>query len=60
MVHFQTKNYNSEIFWRALKYKMFVYVFYGRWENLKAIWYTLCQFGNFVVIWYIFTRLGKL
>jgi hypothetical protein len=35
-------------------------IFYGRLEHFKVIWYILWPFGNVVVIWYIFPRLGIL
>jgi hypothetical protein len=57
MVCFQTKNPNLGKFWRALVWKMFMY--------LKAIWKILRIFGifcdnlaNFVFIWYIFSGFG--
>jgi hypothetical protein len=35
-------------------------IFYGHLEYLTVIWYILWPFGNFVVIWHIFPRFGKL
>jgi hypothetical protein len=29
-------------------------------EYIMPIWYTLCSFVSFAVIWYIFTRFGIL
>jgi uncharacterized membrane protein YkvI len=50
MVCFQTKNPNLGKFWRALEWKMVV--------CFMVIWYILWQFGNVVVIWYIFPCFG--
>jgi hypothetical protein len=52
MVCFKTKNPNLGKFWRALEWKMLVYV--------MAIWYILLPFGNGVEIWCIFPRFGIL
>jgi hypothetical protein len=52
MVCFQTKNPSLGKFWRALEWKMLVY--------FTAIWHILGPFGNVVVIWYMFPRLGIL
>jgi hypothetical protein len=41
-----------------LEKKMYV-IFYGHLEYFKAIWYIVCPVSNFVVVWYIFKRLGK-
>jgi hypothetical protein len=38
MVYFQTKNPNLGKFWRALEWKMLVYVFYDHLEYFTAIW----------------------
>jgi hypothetical protein len=35
-------------------------IFYGLFEYFMVIWYILWPFGNAVVIWYIFPRLGIL
>jgi hypothetical protein len=35
-------------------------IFYAHWEYITDIWYTLWSFGNFVVTWYIFPRVGIL
>jgi hypothetical protein len=40
--------------------EMLVYFTYGHLEYFTVIWYTLWPFGNVVVIWYIFPRLGML
>jgi hypothetical protein len=45
-------------FWRA--FKNYIGVFYGHLEYFKATWYILCPFANFLVILYIFARLGQL
>jgi hypothetical protein len=34
--------------------------FYGHLKHFTAIWYTLCSFGNIVIIWYSFHRFGIL
>jgi hypothetical protein len=47
MVYFQTKNLNLVKFWRAFEWKMLLY--------FMPIWSILWSFGNFVVIWYIFS-----
>jgi hypothetical protein len=59
MVSFQTKNPTLGEFWRALDWKLLLY--------LMAIWNMLPPFGIFydhlvllVFIWYIFSRFGKL
>jgi hypothetical protein len=56
-VHFQTKNRNLGIFWKALPWKMFVF----SWPF--CLFYCKMVIGNlvhFVVIWYIFPRFGML
>jgi hypothetical protein len=35
-------------------------LFYGHLVYLTAIWYILWPLGIFLVIWYIFPRMGKL
>jgi hypothetical protein len=35
-------------------------LFYGRLEYFTVTWYILWPLGNVVVIWYIFSRFGKL
>jgi hypothetical protein len=35
-------------------------IFYGHLEYFTVVWYILWPFGNVVVIWYIFPRLGIL
>jgi hypothetical protein len=57
MVSFQTKNPNLGKFWKALDWKMLIY--------LMAIWNILQTFGifyghlvHFVFIWYIFPGFG--
>jgi hypothetical protein len=35
-------------------------IFDAHFEYVTAIWYILCLFDNFVVIWYIFPRFGIL
>jgi hypothetical protein len=35
-------------------------IFYGHLKYSTVIWYILWPFDNVVVIWYIFTRFGKL
>jgi hypothetical protein len=58
MVCFQTKNPNSGTFWRALEWKMLVY-FMVFWNILRSFGtYILWPFGNVVVIWYTFPRIG--
>jgi hypothetical protein len=59
MVCFQTKNPNLGILWRALDWKMFIYV--------MAIWNILWSLGifydhlvHFVFIWYIFSGIGTM
>jgi hypothetical protein len=60
MAYFHAKNPNLSIFWRALEWKMWVYI---------VIWNIVQPFGthtfvlsghfvNFVVIWYIFHLFG--
>jgi hypothetical protein len=31
-------------------------LFYGNWEDRKAVWYTLWPYDNMLVIWFIFPR----
>jgi hypothetical protein len=50
MVYFHTKNPAMGKFWRALEWKRLVYS--------MAVWNILRPFGNFVSIWYIFSRFG--
>jgi hypothetical protein len=50
MVYSQTKNANLGKFWRALDWKMLIYV--------MAIWNLLQTFVYFMTIWYILCSLG--
>jgi hypothetical protein len=45
MVNFQSKNPNLGQFWRALEWKMLVYLFNDHLEYFTAIWYNLRPFG---------------
>jgi hypothetical protein len=52
MVYFHTNNTNLGIFWKAFELKMSV--------HFTVTLYILLQFGNFVVICYIFPQFGLL
>jgi hypothetical protein len=60
MVFFQTKNPHLGKFWRALEWKMLVYIIHAHLEYITAIWYMLWSFGNFVEIWTIFSTFGRI
>jgi hypothetical protein len=59
MVHFQTKNRNLGNFWRALQWKMLVYPM-DIWSILRPFGIFRGNLVYFVVIWYIFLRVGIL
>jgi hypothetical protein len=63
MVCFQTKNANLDKFWRALQWKMLVYVFYGHLVHFTVLCYILLAFGKvrgklvyFIPFWYFVPR----
>jgi hypothetical protein len=56
MVCFQTKKLNLGKLWRALEWKMPVYFMVIFIVKMYILW----PFGNGVVIWYIFSRVGIL
>jgi hypothetical protein len=60
MVPFQTQNPNLGKFWRALDWKMLIYLM-AIWNILQTfgIFYDnsiLCSFGTFFPVWVIFTK----
>jgi hypothetical protein len=59
MAFFQTKNPTLGKFWRALQWKMLVY-FMDIWSILRPFDILYGRLVYFVVIWYIFPRVGKL
>jgi hypothetical protein len=58
MVCFQTKNPSVGKFWRALDWKMLIYILwpfgilYGYFWYYMTIWYILYSFGTFFRFWY--------
>jgi hypothetical protein len=55
MGYFYAKNPNLGKFWRALEWKMFVYLMFI-WNILWPFGIFYGHFGNVVIIWYIFHR----
>jgi hypothetical protein len=58
---FQTKNPNLGKFWRALDWKMLIYVkaiwnTFGHLGHFMSFWYILCPFGTFFLVWYCAPR----
>jgi hypothetical protein len=57
MVYLHTKNPNLGKFWRALDWKIFIYVlwpfavFCGHLRYCMTNWFILCSFGTFFPIW---------
>jgi hypothetical protein len=66
MVCFQTKNSNFGKFWTVFKWKMWVFLWPRCliYVQIYSHWSILCPngifYGHLVVIWYIFSRFGKL
>jgi hypothetical protein len=60
MVYFQTKNPNVGKFWKDLKWKMYIGIFYGRLVYFTTIWYILWPFGLFFGYLVYFSRFGML
>jgi hypothetical protein len=60
MVCFQTKNTNLGKFWRALYWKMFIYVFHGHLEYFMDIGDILWLFGTFCVHFVHFSGFGSM
>jgi hypothetical protein len=59
MAFFQTKNPSLGKFWRALQWNMLVY-FMDIWTIFRPFNVFYGHLAYFVVIWYIFPRVGKL
>jgi hypothetical protein len=56
---FKPKNPNLGKFWRVLQWKILVY-FMTIWSYLRPVDIFCGHLVHFMVIWYIFSRLGKL
>jgi hypothetical protein len=64
MVCFQTQNPNLGKFWRTIDWKVLIYftaigIFYGHLGSFTTIWYILCSFGTFFLVWVSSTYLEK-